>query len=44
MGQEYGVHVLHAWGMTEMSPLGTVTTFKAKHDGWPAEERTKLQF
>ena len=21
---EYGVEVLHAWGMTEMSPLGTV--------------------
>jgi fatty-acyl-CoA synthase len=22
--EEYGVNVLHAWGMTEMSPLGTV--------------------
>lgn len=22
--QEYGVQVIHAWGMTEMSPLGTV--------------------
>jgi fatty-acyl-CoA synthase len=21
---EYGVHMLHAWGMTEMSPLGTI--------------------
>jgi acyl-CoA synthetase (AMP-forming)/AMP-acid ligase II len=29
--EKYGVHVLHAWGMTEMSPLGTVCTFKAKH-------------
>jgi acyl-CoA synthetase (AMP-forming)/AMP-acid ligase II len=28
---EYGVQVLHAWGMTEMSPLGTVSTLKAKH-------------
>ena len=27
----YGVQVLHAWGMTEMSPLGTVCTFKPKH-------------
>lgn len=26
--QTYGVQVLHAWGMTEMSPLGTVCTFK----------------
>ena len=23
---DYGVDVLHAWGMTEMSPLGTVCT------------------
>jgi fatty-acyl-CoA synthase len=29
--EDYGVHVLHAWGMTEMSPLGTVASFKAKH-------------
>ncbi|MEM9269650.1 MAG: AMP-binding protein, partial [Pseudomonadota bacterium] len=25
---KYGVRVLHAWGMTEMSPLGTVCSFK----------------
>jgi fatty-acyl-CoA synthase len=25
---KYGVQVLHAWGMTEMSPLGTVCTLK----------------
>src|SRR4029078_685609 len=41
--EEYGVEVLHAWVMTEMSPLGTVTTFKAKHRKWSQEERTKLQ-
>ena len=29
--QDYGVEVLHAWGMTEMSPLGTVAQLKAKH-------------
>ncbi|HKI63398.1 MAG TPA: AMP-binding protein, partial [Burkholderiales bacterium] len=29
--EDYGVNVLHAWGMTEMSPLGTVCTFKEKH-------------
>jgi 3-(methylthio)propionyl---CoA ligase len=28
----YGVTVLHAWGMTEMSPLGTVCNLKLKHD------------
>jgi 3-(methylthio)propionyl---CoA ligase len=40
---EYSVEVLHAWGMTEMSPLGTATTFKAQHMKWSHEERTKLQ-
>jgi fatty-acyl-CoA synthase len=40
---EYGVQVLHAWGMTEMSPLGTVTTFKAKHLKLSAEDRLKIQ-
>jgi fatty-acyl-CoA synthase len=29
--EKYGVHVLHAWGMTEMSPLGTVCTLKPQH-------------
>jgi acyl-CoA synthetase (AMP-forming)/AMP-acid ligase II len=29
--QEFGVEVLHAWGMTEMSPLGSVNHPKAKH-------------
>ena len=29
----YGVQVMHAWGMTEMSPLGTICTFKPRSDG-----------
>ncbi len=29
--RDYGVEVLHAWGMTEMSPLGSVNHPKAKH-------------
>jgi acyl-CoA synthetase (AMP-forming)/AMP-acid ligase II len=41
--EEYGVHVLHAWGMTEMSPLGTSCTFKTKHAKWTKEERYALQ-
>ncbi|MEI6301872.1 MAG: 3-(methylthio)propionyl-CoA ligase [Betaproteobacteria bacterium] len=40
---EYGVEVLHAWGMTEMSPLGTVTTFKAKHLAMDAGARHAVQ-
>jgi fatty-acyl-CoA synthase len=27
----YGVEVIHAWGMTEMSPLGTTGTLQSKH-------------
>jgi fatty-acyl-CoA synthase len=38
-GDRYGVHVLHAWGMTEMSPLGTVCSFKAQHAEADAEAR-----
>ena len=41
--EKYGVQVLHAWGMTEMSPLGTVSTFKARHLPLPAEQRYALQ-
>jgi acyl-CoA synthetase (AMP-forming)/AMP-acid ligase II len=41
--EKYGVHVLHAWGMTEMSPLGTACTFKGKHLGQSAEDRIRVQ-
>jgi 3-(methylthio)propionyl---CoA ligase len=27
----YNVRVVHAWGMTEMSPIGTAAAFKAQH-------------
>jgi fatty-acyl-CoA synthase len=40
---EYGVQVLHAWGMTEMSPLGTAGTLKAKQEKLPKEERYAVQ-
>ena len=30
-GDKYHVEVLHAWGMTELSPLGTVSVLKTKH-------------
>jgi len=39
---EFGVTVLHAWGMTETSPLGTLSTLKSKHLGLPREEQMKL--
>ncbi len=40
---DYGVEVLHAWGMTEMSPLGTVCTLKNKHALLTDEERMKIR-
>jgi acyl-CoA synthetase (AMP-forming)/AMP-acid ligase II len=41
--EEYGVEVLHAWGMTEMSPLGTLCTLKNKHLTMPPEEQMKIR-
>ncbi len=35
--EQYNVQALHAWGMTEMSPLGTACTLRAKHDGLDRE-------
>ncbi len=29
--ERYGVQVIHAWGMTELSPVGTVCALKPKH-------------
>ena len=39
----YGVDVLHAWGMTEMSPLGTLCTLKNKHLVLSKEEQMKIR-
>jgi acyl-CoA synthetase (AMP-forming)/AMP-acid ligase II len=39
---DYGVEVLHAWGMTELSPLGTLCTLKNKHLDLPKDEQMKL--
>jgi fatty-acyl-CoA synthase len=39
----YGVEVVHAWGMTEMSPLGTVCTIKPEYAGLSGEERLDVQ-
>ena len=41
--QRYDVQVLHAWGMTEMSPLGTACTLKSKHGLLDEDERMAVQ-
>jgi fatty-acyl-CoA synthase len=40
---QYGVEVLHAWGMTEMSPLGTLCTLKNKHLTQSEEDKMKVR-
>jgi fatty-acyl-CoA synthase len=39
----YGVEVLHAWGMTEMSPLGTVCSMKPEYAQLSGEARLDVQ-
>jgi len=41
--EEFGCQVIHAWGMTETSPLGTIGTLKSKHRHLSAQERLALQ-
>ena len=38
----YGVTVNHAWGMTEMSPLGTYGTLKGKHLAMSADAQRNV--
>lgn len=39
---DYGVEVIHAWGMTELSPLGTLSKLKAKHADLPQDSKRLL--
>jgi len=41
--EDYGVQVNHAWGMTELNPLGSVGTHTAETAALPAEEKFDLQ-
>jgi fatty-acyl-CoA synthase len=41
---KYHIEVVHAWGMTEMSPLGTTATLQARHIDLPEEvQQAKLE-
>ena len=39
----YGVKVIHAWGMTEMSPLGSLCTMKPEHATLEGEAKLDVQ-
>ena len=41
--RDYDVSVIHAWGMTETSPLGTACNMKKIHKGISFEEKVNLQ-
>ena len=41
--ERYGVQVLHAWGMTELSPVGTVCALKPRHQTLTGAERLAVQ-
>jgi acyl-CoA synthetase (AMP-forming)/AMP-acid ligase II len=41
--KEFGTFVVHAWGMTEMSPLGTVCNLLPKHRDLTLDQRLDLQ-
>jgi len=41
--ERHDIQVIHAWGMTEMSPLGTVCTLKNKHLVMTPEEKMKVR-
>ena len=40
---EFGVRVMHGWGMTEMSPVGTIGSFKAKHTNLSTDQKLAVQ-
>lgn len=39
----YGVDLVHAWGMTETSPLGTLNQLLARHDGLSPDEKIRIR-
>lgn len=39
---DYGVEVIHAWGMTELSPLGTLSKLNAKQLQLPQAEQRRI--
>ncbi len=39
---DFGIEVIHAWGMTEMSPLGTLSRLKAKHESLDDQAKHRI--
>ncbi|HTL04988.1 MAG TPA: long-chain fatty acid--CoA ligase [Gemmatimonadales bacterium] len=41
--RELGVEVVHAWGMTELAPAGSVSRLRAEMEHWPKDEQTRVR-
>jgi len=41
--ERHGLHVLHAWGMTETTPLGTICSLSSQMDEEPEDERYRIR-
>jgi fatty-acyl-CoA synthase len=41
--ERHNLHVVHAWGMTETTPLGTVCSLSSQMDEAPEDERYRLR-
>jgi fatty-acyl-CoA synthase len=40
---DYGVNVIHGWGMTEMSPVGTTSVLNLRMQALPAKQRHDIK-
>jgi fatty-acyl-CoA synthase len=43
MEKDFGIRGVQAWGMTETSPLGTVSRLQAKHESLSYQEKIKIR-
>ncbi len=41
--EDLGIEVVHAWGMTELSPAGSVSRLRSDMADWPEEEQTRFR-
>jgi fatty-acyl-CoA synthase len=41
--ERYGLEIVHAWGMTEMTPLGTLCNLPSSLQGAPADEQFRYR-